>query len=322
MSKNEKKKGLRVWMYILAFIIAFGAGIASKSVSPAWAKEYSVKWSDDIGTLKADIPYGNGEANKFDLYLPKDSSRENYGLVVYLHAGGFTTGDKSDDAEMLSWLCSKGYVSAGINYTLRTDENNASVYTQSNEIKEAVPKVIEAARNEGYEIDRLTMSGGSAGHALAMIYAYRDGKDAPVPVVLTFGAVGPSCFFAEDWDNYGLDLNTDESRAAAAGLFGVMLGEELTAEEIERGSYIEKMKPISAAMWITPDSPPTVVAYSTYDKVQPFKASLRLKTALEENGVDFRYYELPHSGHGLQNDSDIQRQWMESVEEYLDKYMG
>ena len=47
--------------------------------------------------------------NKYDLYLPKDSSKANYGLVVYIHAGGFT-GDKSDDEEMLAWLCKKGYV--------------------------------------------------------------------------------------------------------------------------------------------------------------------------------------------------------------------
>ena len=64
-----------------------------------------------------------------------------------------------------------------------------------------------------------------------------------------------------------------------------------------------------------------VVAYGTQDKVQPFLASLRLKAALEESGVDYKYFELPHSGHGLQNDNDIQRQWTETISEYLDRYM-
>ena len=64
-----------------------------------------------------------------------------------------------------------------------------------------------------------------------------------------------------------------------------------------------------------------MVAYGTYDRVQPFKASLRLRAALEENHVDFQYFEMPHSGHGLQNDHALYRQWMETVEEYLDKYM-
>ena len=45
------------------------------------------------------------------------------------------------------------------------------------------------------------------------------------------------------------------------------------------------------------------------------------KNALEENSVDYKYYELPYSGHALQNDNKISRQWMESIDEYLDKYM-
>lgn len=151
--------------------------------------------------------------------------------------------------------------------------------------------------------------------------AYRDAQDAPVPVVFTFGAVGPSCFYVEDWGVYGLDQNTEESRIAAANLFSVMGGVEITPEEIQNGSYTEKMKPISAAEWVSKNPIPTVVAYGTCDKVQPFLASLRLKEALEDNGVDYKYYELPHSGHGLQNDNRISEQWMESIDEYLNKYM-
>ena len=71
-------------------------------------------------------------------------------MVVYLHAGGFTFGDKADDESMLAWLCRKGYVAAGINYTLRTDTNNASVLLESNEIKAAIPQMIDAAKNQGY----------------------------------------------------------------------------------------------------------------------------------------------------------------------------
>ena len=327
-TKKEKKvKAVPFWLGFLVFIAAFGAGVASKFViQPSWTKEYSVQWSDELGTLMTDLPYGDGEANKFDLYLPKDNSRESYGLVVYLHAGGFTTGDKIGDRDMLSWLCSKGYVAAGINYTLFAElepgkTNGASVLTQSYEIKAAIPKVIEAAEEQGYHIDKLAMAGGSAGHALAMIYAYRDAANSPVPVVLTFGAVGPSCFYKNDWDNYGFDRETEEAYQGCAGIFSAMLGEVITVEELKDGSYIERMKPISAAAWITPDSPPTVVAYGTHDRVQPFKASLRLKEALEENGVDHVYLELPHSGHGLQNDSAVQKRWMEAVVTYLDRYM-
>ena len=315
------KKGAFLAISIVSFLVSFGLGMASKRIASPAMKKYSVDWDDSLGTLQKDLAYGEGEFQKFDLYLPKDNSKDSYGLAVYLHAGGFTSGDKSDDEKILSWLCSKGYVAAGINYTLRTDENTASVLTQSEEIKAAIPKVIEAAKEDGYPIDKMTIAGGSAGHALAMIYAYRDGADAPVPVVLTFGAVGPSSFYAEDWEIFGAGTETEEQRQTAATLFSVMSGEEITPEEIADGSYLEKVKPIAAAEWVSHNPVPTVVAYGTYDRMQPFAASKRLKNALEENHVDYQYFEMTHSGHGLQNDNALYLKWMQAVDAYLDKYM-
>ena len=315
------RRGTFITPSIVLFLGSFAAGIASKNIQSAEMKKYSVSWSDELGTLQKDLSYGDGTSQKFDLYLPKDDSKESYCLAVYLHAGGFTSGDKSEDEQMLSWLCSKGYVAAGINYTLCTDTNTASVLTQSNEIKEAIPKVIEAAKEAGYPIDKMTIAGGSAGHALAMIYAYRDGRDAPVPVVLTFGGVGPSSFYAEDWGIYGAGTETEQQRTMAASLFTAMSGEQITPEDIKDGSYLEKVKPIAAAEWVANNPVPTVVAYGIYDKLQPFAASKRLKAALEENNVDYQYFELPHSGHGLQNDNAISLKWIQTVDAYLDQYM-
>lgn len=304
-------------IYTLTFIVVFAASAIFKTTYDPFRGAYKVDWSESVGTIHADIPYGEGEANRFDLYLPADRSRKSYGLVIYLHAGGFVSGDKSGDAETLKWFCSKGYVAAGVNYTLCNDVNRASVLSQSLEIKSAVPKVIEEAKKLGYTIDKMAMAGGSAGHALAMIYAYRDAAEASVPTAFTFGAVGPSCFYQEDWRLYGLD----KSDEACAGLFSMMAGVKIAPEEIRDGSYLEKVKPTSAAMWIDKNSPPTVAAYGRHDKLQPFQASLRLKRALEENNVDFRYFEFPHSGHGLQNDNKIYKEYMDAVEEYLDRYM-
>lgn len=305
------------FLYAGAFLAAFLAAAFFKLKYDPTHGAYKVHWSDAVGTMRADLPYGEGAANKFDLYLPADKTQRRYGLVVYLHAGGFTSGDKAGDAQMLQWLCSKGYVAAGINYTLRTEANTASVSSQSAEIRDAIPVVIEEARKLGYPIDKMAVAGGSAGHMLAMLYAYRDARQAPVPVVLTFGAVGPASLYQEDWGVYGLD----QSDEACAAMFSALSGTAITPEEIADRSYLEKGKPISAADWVAEDSPATVVAYGAHDKVQPFPASLRLKTALEEHRVDHRYIEFPHSGHGLQNDNARFRQWMEAIEEFLDRYM-
>ena len=316
------KTGKFVGICIIVFVLSLVLGVITKVIiKPSWAKKYSLKWSEDLGTLYKDIFYGNEDSNKFDLYLPKDDTKENYGLIVYLHAGGFTQGDKSGDEGILSWLCSKGYVAVGINYTLRTEENDKSVLSQSMEIKDAIPKVIEEAEKHGYHIDEMSIGGGSAGHTLAMMYDYRDANVAPVPVKFSFGAVGPASFYREDWDVYGFDRDSVEAINGAAELFGIMGGVELTPEMIKDETYLEKLKPISAVMWIDENTVPSVVAYGKHDKVQPFKGSLRLLEAYKKYNVDYKYFEASHSGHGLQNDNKVYKEWLEAVEQYLDKYM-
>lgn len=320
--QKGNQKGIFIFICILAFILSMFLGIISKTIEPSWVKDYRVdEWNESMGTIYKDISYGGGEANKFDLYVPADKSKANYGLVVYLHAGGFTSGDKADDIEMLQWLCSKGYVACGINYTLRNETNNKDVYTQSIEIKDAMPKVIEEAKRLGYNIDRMAISGGSAGGCLALIYAYRDKSTSPVPIRMVFEAVGTSSFYPEDWENYGLDKDDEETKKGAAGLFSVMAGKEIDYKTFGTDEYDEFMKDISALYWVDGNTVPTLMAYGKYDKVQPYKASVRLDKKLTEYNVPHDYIVMEHSGHGLQNDNKQYKKYHEKIQEYLDKYM-
>lgn len=322
MSREKtKKKGRVMWglIYVAAFIVAFAVSAAVKAAWNPLNGKYSVQWNDSMGTVYTDLSYGEGAANKFDLYVPADSGRDSYGLVVYLHAGGFTSGDKTDDREMLQWLCSKGYVAAGINYTLFSEEApDANVYTQSVEIRNSIPYVLDEAEKLGYHIDEMAIAGGSAGHTLAMLYAYRDADTSPVPVRMVFGAVGPSCFYPEDWSCFGFDQNNE----AAAVMFSVMSGEPITPDLFGTPAYEDAIRNISAVSWIDENSVPTVCAYGAHDTMQAFPASKRLAAALAQYSVPHEYIVLPHSGHGLQNDDTLYEKYMDKVVEYLERYMG
>jgi acetyl esterase/lipase len=320
MSKVKKKgRVMFVFICVLAFIISFvGSAIFKMAYKSPEMKKYSVEWSDKIGKTYADLSYGGKPANKFDLYVPADHSKETYGLIVYLHAGGFTTGDKSEDAQMLQWLCSLGYVTAGINYTLFSEENpDANIYTQSLEIKESIPYVIEEAEKLGCNIDRMAISGGSAGGCLALLYAYRDAAEAPVPVKMVFEGVGPSSFYPEDWKCYGFDQNKE----AATGLFSVMTGKAITADLFGTPEYEELVKDTSALYWVNENTVPSLLAYGVHDKIQPYEGAVRLDAALTENGVPHDFIVFKHSGHGLQNDNKQMIEYSETIMKYLDRYM-
>jgi acetyl esterase/lipase len=309
-----------VFICILAFLVSFAGSAIFKMtyVSPEM-KKYTVEWSDEIGKTYTDLSYGEKPANKFDLYVPADNTKKTYGLIVYLHAGGFTSGDKADDAKMLQWLCSLGYVTADINYTLFSEENpDANIYTQSLEIKESIPYVLAEAEKLGYKIDRMAMSGGSAGGCLALLYAYRDADTSPVPVKMVFEGVGPSSFYPEDWKCYGLD----QSAEAAVKLFGQMTGKTITADMLGTPEYDELVKDTSALYWVNENTVPTVMAYGKYDTFQPYEGAVRLDAALTENGVPHEYIVFEHSGHGLQNDNKQMVEYSEAILEYLEKYMS
>ncbi|MCM1123859.1 MAG: alpha/beta hydrolase [Eubacterium sp.] len=317
---KEKGKHRLLWglIYVGVFIFTFIASAIFKMTYNPLAKEFTVDWNDSIGLKYMDIPYGEKESNKFDLYVPADNTRGNYGLVVYLHAGGFTLGDKSDDTAILEWICSKGYVAAGINYTLFSEENpEANIYTQSMDIKQSMPVVVAEAQKLGYPIDEMAIAGGSAGGCLALLYAYRDADSSPVPVKMVFEAVGPSCFYPEDWSSYGFDQNYE----AAAGLFGVMSGKALTAAMFGTPEYDKAVKDVSALLWVDENTVPTLCAYGMYDKVQPFAGSKRLAEALEQNHVPHDYIVCEHSGHGLQNDNAEYAEYMRKIAQYLETYM-
>ena len=69
------------------------------------------------------------------------------------------------------------------------------------------------------------------------------------------------------------------------------------------------------------DTVPSVIAYGAHDKVCPFKTAKPLVDALRANDVPVEYFEMPHSGHGLQNDSALYRKYMEAIRDNLARYL-
>lgn len=64
------KTGAFVFLCIVVFIVTFVTSIVIKiSYKSPEMQQYSVQWSDEIGTVRTDLTYGEKPANEFDLYL-------------------------------------------------------------------------------------------------------------------------------------------------------------------------------------------------------------------------------------------------------------
>jgi len=53
-----------------------------------------------------------------DLFLPKDSLQKKVPLFIFIHGGGFSSGDRNNGHPVCRYLREKGYAAASISYTL------------------------------------------------------------------------------------------------------------------------------------------------------------------------------------------------------------
>lgn len=62
-------------LYTAAFLAAFvGSALLKMNSDPTHGK-YNTRWDETVGKVYTDLPYGEGAANKFDLYVPADKVR-------------------------------------------------------------------------------------------------------------------------------------------------------------------------------------------------------------------------------------------------------
>lgn len=140
------------------------------------------------------VKYGNApdDQNRFDAYLPKDL-KPNAKVIVYIHGGGWTRGDKSEFPRQLveELVGKRGYIVVAMNYRLVKDGNNRFP-AQIEDVKKILKLLSENAPRYGFDGNAFALMGGSAGAHLAMLYAY--GYDEKRQVKTVIDLWGPTDF--------------------------------------------------------------------------------------------------------------------------------
>ena len=105
-------------------IVALVAALAMSASANA-AKRYRDPIFKDVKT-KTDLVYGSAPVNgqpqdlALDLYKPKGDRARKRPVLIWVHGGGFGSGDKADGPAPLlaDYYAHRGYVTASINYRL------------------------------------------------------------------------------------------------------------------------------------------------------------------------------------------------------------
>ncbi len=275
-----------------------------------------VKWDDDVGIVVKDLIFDEERPETgYDLYLPAEkNSSGKYSLIMYVHGGGFSAGDKEDGAIWCKYMTSKGYVSASINYTLNQPEHKSNLHLMARQVLKCVSAAKAECEKRGYPVTEMAISGGSAGGAIALLYAYGLVDESPVPLKFIFEQTGPAMFDPVAWGetNYEYD--------AQAEFITAFSGEEVTVDMIKSGQHYMYIEEMSPALLVNENTVPTLCAYGPRDKMVPANLKYYLFEALEYYHVPYDFVEYPHSNHGLYDDPDAQRVFLEKLDGYCEKY--
>ena len=120
-----------------------------------------------IGTTIRDITYGNSQT--LDLYIPNATNGGSFPIVMYVHGGGMTSGDKEDlNPVFLDTLALAGYAVASINYRLAPRYNYPA---QIQDVKCAIRYLRNSAQAYGLNGSEIFAFGTSVGGELVNIAA-------------------------------------------------------------------------------------------------------------------------------------------------------
>lgn len=245
-------------------------------------------------TLYTDIAYGTEERQVLDICFP-ENPQKNVGAVVYIHGGGWVSGDKSTFTGRIQKTTSTiGCITASINY--RYVSKNVHCADIFKDIDAALIKIKSMAETRGITCDKVILIGGSAGAHLAMLYSYARKNSAP----LTPCAVAAYCCPTDLRSDAFLYNNSLFSADTAMTLMSYLTGVNLyKLSESDKKAVLYKFSPIK---YLSSDCVPTLVVHGTLDTVVPIADTRRFVNEMKKNEVVHEFIELPDSGHALEND--------------------
>ena len=120
-----------------------------------------------VAEVVRDVPYaGRSEKQALDVVIPKGDPP--FGVMVFIHGGGFHAKDKSDYSYMVARFAREGFVVFNINYRLAPKYKYPCAFQDA---ARAIKWVHKNAASYGGDAERMFLAGDSTGASLAGMYA-------------------------------------------------------------------------------------------------------------------------------------------------------
>ena len=241
-----------------------------------------------------DIVYAKASSRQtLDLYLPSGEGVSP--LIVFVHGGGFMSGNKrgGNAPDIIRAGLARGYAVASVNYR-RSRE--ALFPAAADDVTTAVAFLREEADQYGLDPRRFVVWGASAGGNLAAMAATRGAESEGTAVQAAVIWFAPIAFDQMDAQFEALDIRpmlgaTNKQNSPESRYLGVAVGSP---------DAVDLVRAASPQTYITARAPPTLIQHGTADRNIPITQSENFARALSDaiGGDRARFTALEGAGHG------------------------
>jgi acetyl esterase/lipase len=292
------------------------AGLETTDIVPSEAAPACDAAGFDTHT---DLVYAPHARGVLDLMIPRGATAR-LPLVIWIHGGGWQSGDKSNRAQATRLLC-RGYAVAAINYRL---SDSGTFPAQIHDVKAAIRFLRAQAPAYGLDGARFAAFGSSAGGHLAALAGTSGDVTGLEDLSLGYPDVSSRVQATIDW--YGPVRFTEmdpQLLAQACPAGSAHHGDADSAESRLLGCTIDDTACAAAVSRADPTTyadvsdPPTLLLHGTDDCTVPMGQSTLLRERLDAVGACAVKRAVMAAGHG--GPEWTSREVQDAVAQFLDR---
>jgi acetyl esterase/lipase len=254
-----------------------------------------------------DIVYRTVDSTKLKLDVFQGKNLSNSApLLIFIHGGSWSGGDKKDYRLYMIPFARKGYVTATVQYRL---SDKIAFPGQLLDINAAIRFLKKNAEKYHIDASKIALIGGSAGGHLALMSAYTTD-------ITAYNETDDSGVTAEVQaivDIYGpTDLTTEYSRNMPSVI-------KLMGKNYDEAPELYEVA--SPLIYVTEEAPPTLIFHGTIDDLVPISHSDELENKLKENGVPVYYHKLKGWPHAMDVAVEVNEYCQFYMNQFFEEYI-
>jgi len=254
----------------------------------------------------------NGKSLQLDLYKQAGVA-EKLPLLVFIHGGGWRSGQREDYLVYMTHFVKMGYVTATVSYRLLKD---APYPACVEDISDAVEWFYDHADQYNYDPERICLIGGSAGAHLAMLagYGWREKRSGNK---------------LQEVDSVFTDSGNPSIKAVVA-IYGPT---DFTTEYVRTHPTItgfiaktyeeapELYTEASPVSYVDSSCPPTLIIQGTADDLVPVSQAELLRDRLKSHSVPYIYLPFPGWPHTMDMVKRVNDYFKVTLNDFFGEYV-